>query len=486
MLTGYMTIQSLRDARPDPARARASGRRYIILVSGVSRAPVRKSFYRSAVSRSVPRFGSSGIRGLGNIDVTPDLALHIGMALGDLYGDTIIGRDPRLTGPMLVHALSAGVVSTGAAAIDAGLVSTPTLARGVRDFACGAIITASHNPAPYNGIKLWNPDGMAFDEEQQREIEGALDRGRFPAPAWDRIGTMSSRPDLVQQHVEAVLKDVGTAKARVAVDCACGATATITPFLLRQMGCEVIAINAQADGHFPGRDPEPTEENLQALASTVRAVKADLGVAHDGDGDRMIALDREGRFVGGDALLAIFARQEVRHNLVVPVDASMVLEDLLPKAKVWRTRVGDVYVAAEVKRRGADFGGEPSGTWIFPKATLCPDGVYAAARLVSMVLDRPLDAMVNEIPRYPVIRGSVPYDASKRATVESRVDAALRGLGADVTTVDGWRLQLDDGWSLVRFSGTEPKIRLLAESRDERRAKEIYSTVLSSAKGAAA
>jgi len=418
--------------------------------------------------------------------VTSDLALHVGMALGDLYGETLIGRDPRLTGPMLVQALVAGVISTGADALDAGLVSTPTLARGAKDCACGVIVTASHNPAPYNGLKLWNPDGMAFDESQQREIEQALDRGRFPPPMWDRIGTVSSRPDLVQQHVDAILHEVGLAKVRVVVDCACGATATITPFLLRQMGCDVIALNAQADGHFPGRDPEPTEENLRMLASTVRAVRADLGIAHDGDGDRMVAIDREGRFVGGDALLAVFARAEVRRGLVVPVDASMVLEDLLPTATIWRTRVGDVYVAAELKRRGADFGGEPSGTWIFPKTTLCPDGVYAAARLVAMVADRPLDEMVREIPRYPVLRGSIPFEASKRDAIESRLDVALRGLGVGVTTVDGWRLQFDDGWSLVRFSGTEPKIRIQAEARDEPTAKEIYSRVLSSAKGAAA
>src|SRR2546425_187487 len=233
-----------------------------------------------------------------------------------------------------------------------------------------------------------------------------------------------------------------------------------------------------------GRDAEPLEENLAVLASTVRAVHADLGIAHDGDGDRMVAVDREGRFVGGDTLLALFAREEVRRGLVVPVDASMVLDDLLPKATIWRTRVGDVYVAAELKRRGADFGGEPSGTWIFPKATLCPDGVYAAARLVTMVAARPLDAMVQEVPQYPVLRGSVTYDASKRKTIESRLDVALRALGGHVSTVDGWRLQFDDGWSLVRFSGTEPKIRLTAESRDATRANEIYSAVLSSAKGA--
>jgi phosphoglucosamine mutase len=348
------------------------------------------------------------------------------------------------------------------------------------------MVTASHNPAPYNGLKLWNPDGMAFDEGQQREIEEVLDGGRFAPPTWDRSGRLSLRNDLVEAHIDAILRSVEPAKLRVVVDCGCGATCTITPLLLRRMGCDVTAINAQPDGHFPGREPEPTEETLGALAAAVRVTRADLGIAHDGDGDRMVAVDKQGRFVGGDVLLALFARREVRHGLVVPVDASMVLSDLLPKATIWRTRVGDVYVAAEVKRRGADFGGEPSGTWIFPKASLCPDGVYAAARLVSMVAEKSLDALVQEIPRYPVYRGSFPYPEERREGIEKRLDVALRDLGAEVSVVDGWRLAFDDGWALVRFSGTEPKIRVLAESRDEHKAKEIYSAVLSSAQGTAA
>ncbi len=431
------------------------------------------------------RFGSSGIRGLANVDVTPDLALRVGQVVGELYNSALIGRDPRTTGPMLASALTAGVLAAGGDVIDAGLVSTPTLARGAVDYGCGVVITASHNPAPYNGIKFWNPDGMAFDESQQEEIEMALDSGRFRASAWDAVGRCSTRDDLVAQHMDAILEEVGRVKLRVVVDCACGATSTITPFLLREMGCDVVAINAQPDGHFPGREPEPTEENLTLLKATVRQVRADLGIAHDGDGDRMVAVDPEGTFLGGDTLLALFAKQEVKRALVVPVDASMVVEDLLPRAKVYRTRVGDVYVAGELKRRGADFGGEPSGTWIFPKATLCPDGVYAAARLVKMASEGSLASAVRAIPRYPTIRGAFAYEGPRRANIEAKLDAALQDLGAQLSRVDGWRLAWEDGWALVRFSGTEPKIRVLAESRDEARAKAIYATVLSSAQGAA-
>jgi phosphoglucosamine mutase len=434
----------------------------------------------------VTRFGSSGIRGLANTEVTPELALRVGSVLGDLYGNAIVGRDPRTSGPMLSSAVAAGLMSAGADVADAGIVSTPTLARGASEYGCGVVVTASHNPAPYNGIKIWNPDGMAFDEEQQHEIDAALDTGRFRAAAWDRVGHVKTRDDLVSRHVEAILRDVGEARAKVVVDCGCGATSTITPILLRQMGCDVVAINAQLDGHFPGRDPEPTEENLQLLKATVRAVGADVGIAHDGDGDRMVAVDRDGTFVGGDLLLALFARQEVKRGLVVPVDASMVVEDLLPNAKVWRTRVGDVYVAQEIKRRGADFGGEPSGTWIFPKVTYCPDGVFAAARLVSLVSRESLSSLLGGIPRYPVIRGAVSHTPDRRSTIAAKLDVSLRGLAADLTTVDGWRLAWDDGWALVRFSGTEPKIRIVAESRQEARAREIYATVLSNVQAAAA
>ncbi len=431
------------------------------------------------------RFGSSGIRGLANVEVTPELALSVGKIVGELYRSAVIGRDPRTTGPMLVSALTAGILAAGGDAIDAGLVSTPTLARGAADYGCGVVITASHNPAPYNGIKLWNPDGMAFDEGQQEEIEGALAAGRYHASAWDAVGRLSVRNDLIAQHIDAILQEIGPVKLRVVVDCACGATGTITPFLLREMGCDVIAINAQPDGHFPGREPEPTEANLSLLKSTVRSVQADLGIAHDGDGDRMVAVDRDGTFIGGDALLALFAKREVKSALVVPVDASMVVEDLLPKAKVYRTRVGDVYVASELKRRGAEFGGEPSGTWIFPRVSLCPDGVYAAARLVQLASETSLAAELRSIPKYPTIRGTLPYEASRRGAIESKLDAGLRDLGASVSTVDGWRLQWEDGWALARFSGTEPKIRILAESRDATRAKAIYATILSSAQGAA-
>ena len=428
-------------------------------------------------------FGSSGIRGLANVDVTADLALAVGRVLGAAYGATVVGRDPRPSGEMLASALIAGVLSTGSPATDAGMVSTPTLARGAKEYKCGAVITASHNPAPYNGIKLWNPDGIAFDEAQQEEVEAALGRPPSGHAVWNAVGARHVRGDLEDLHKRAILSAVGHANLKVVVDCGSGATSSITPAVLREMGCKVTALNAEPDGTFPARDPEPTEANLDVLRRTVRATEADLGIAHDGDGDRMVAVDEKGQFVGGDRLLGVFAMREVTRAAVVPVDTSMAIDEMLPSAKVYRTRVGDVYVAQEARRRKADFGGEPSGTWIFPRVTLCPDGVYAAAHLVTLVAETPLSELAARVPTYPILRGAVPFPAAERDAVAARIDATMKGVDGKLETIDGWRVGFDDGWFLVRLSGTEPKVRVTAEARTEARAKELYELARSKVSG---
>src|SRR3989454_6938806 len=189
-------------------------------------APGGKGF-ESGVERPAWRLsGSSGIRGITNVDVTPDLAMAVGRVLGSAYGSTVVGRDPRLTGEMLESALMAGVLASGADATDAGMVSTPTLAPAAQDYACGAVVTAAHNPAPYNGIKLWNPDGVAFDEAQQEKIEAALERKSSGHARWDKVGTRHTRSDLEELHKQAILSIVGDANLKVVVDCGSGATST--------------------------------------------------------------------------------------------------------------------------------------------------------------------------------------------------------------------------------------------------------------------
>ena len=244
-------------------------------------------------------FGSSGIRGVFGKEITPELFVDIGRSVASIYRRIILGRDVRTTGHALASAFTSGALASGASLHDGGVVSTPTIAFAAGEYDCGAVITASHNPPEYNGIKLWNPDGTAFDEEQQNEIEKNLETKSFNSCPWDEIPDFMRRHDLSRRHAEAIVGVIGKVGVKVVVDCACGATSTITPYVLREMGCKVVSLNAQPDGHFPGRPPEPTEENLKILKRTVVNSGADLGIAHDGDGDRVVAVDDKGNYVGG-------------------------------------------------------------------------------------------------------------------------------------------------------------------------------------------
>lgn len=417
-------------------------------------------------------FGSSGIRGIANREITPELALKVGLAVGSLHNSCVIGRDPRTSGEMIEHAVISGLLSTGCRVTRIGMVSTPTLAFTARNYDCGVMVTASHNPPEYGGIKLWNRDGMAFDTKQQDEIESIIKNSRWKPAQWNRLGSVSEA-SAVKEHADMILGKVSSASLKVVVDCGCGAASTITPYVLRRMGCNVITLNSQPDGFFPARNPEPTEKNLEMLKKATVAFGADIGIAHDGDADRMMAVDGKGRFVKGDKLLALFGLREARMSIVVPVDTSMMVDDVLKGRKVYRTRVGDVYVAEELKKRKADFGGEPSGSWIFPKISLCPDGIYAAARLVEIVENEgSLDTLIDVLPSYPMKRGVAACSNETKEAAMRKIGIGLKKLGT-VSAIDGIRVDAENGWILVRPSGTEPKIRITAEARDG--VEELYA-----------
>ncbi|MGB8216446.1 MAG: phosphoglucosamine mutase [Candidatus Methanoperedens sp.] len=429
-------------------------------------------------------FGSSGIRGLANREITPELALKVGLALGSMHDSAVIGRDPRTSGEMIEYAVISGLLSAGCNVTRVGMVSTPTLAYAARNHDCGVMVTASHNPPEYGGIKLWNRDGMAFDSKQQDEIESVIQNKTWKMAEWNSIGRVNEA-NVIEEHAELILGKVGRSSLKVVVDCGCGAASTITPYVLRRMGCHVITLNSQPDGFFPARNPEPVEKNLEMLKKATVAFGADLGIAHDGDADRMMAVDGLGRFVEGDKLLAFFGLRETKKSIVVPVDTSIMVDDVMKGRKVYRTRVGDVYVAEELKKRNADFGGEPSGSWIFPGISLCPDGIYAAARLVEIVENEGrLDSLVDELPAYPMVRGTIACSNEKKVAAMGKIGNRLKEMG-EVSSIDGIRVDTKDGWILVRPSGTEPKIRITAEARNNveklfARAENIVKEVLGS------
>jgi phosphoglucosamine mutase len=412
-------------------------------------------------------FGSSGIRGLVGQEITSSLVLKIGMAVGNEYGRIVIGKDTRTSGDMMERALAAGAMSAGADVYMAGMGSTPTLARASSRYDCGLMITASHNPKEYNGVKMWNRDGSAFDTDQMERIEHLISNDGARKPSWKNVGQEYIHRNAVRDHIDDVIGSVGSSDVSVVVDCACGATFNISPLLLREMGCSVLSLNAQPDGYFPGRMPEPTEEQLTDLMRNVIGRKANLGIAHDGDGDRMVAVDEKGHFVDGDKLLALFASKLGATGLVAPIDASMVLDDMV-KGNVVRTKVGDVYVAEALRRTGLPFGGEPSGTFIFPKETYCPDGVYAAALLAKYTQEQRLSEMIDSLPSYPRARESFVFPSANREALNQKMAQEMAGASCNrLITVDGFRAEFDDGWYLMRLSGTEPKLRLSAEARSE-------------------
>jgi len=414
-------------------------------------------------------FGTSGIRRIADKSLV-ELVLKAGLAAGKVYGNVVVGCDTRTSSDAVKHAFISGLLTTGSRCCDAGVLPTPTLALAAREFQAGAMITASHNPPEYNGIKLLNPDGSAFDSEQQEQIEDMISNGSPSVTQWSEINSSIVHNGAVARHVEHIREDFpGESKLKVVVDCGCGAASVITPDLLKRLGCEVVALNCFPTGFFP-RAIEPTEANLGDLIQATRELGADLGIAHDGDGDRMMAVDERGRFIPGDKLLVLFAQQAGAKEVVTTIDASMVIDEM--GFNVTRTQVGDTHVSEELKK-GGDFGGEPSGSWIFPDSSLCPDGIYAATRLVAIASQQKLSQLVDDIPRYPLLRGSVAGEGVTASSLERHI-LAMKPLS--VSSIDGIKLNFEDGWLLIRASGTEPKVRVTAEAGSEARVHQLYDS----------
>jgi phosphoglucosamine mutase len=229
----------------------------------------------------------------------------------------------------------------------------------------------------------------------------------------------------------------------------------------------VVTLNCYYSGFFP-RGIEPVESNLKELSDLVKKSQAALGIAHDGDADRMMAIDDRGRFITGDVLLVILARAVGAKDIVTTLDASLSIDEM--GVKVRRTKIGDTYVAEEL-RKGGDFGGETAGAWIFPAISLCPDGIYAAAQIASLTAKYKLSEVVDSIPVYPLFRGSVSNQGLSIQTLENKLHE-LKPLS--VSNIDGLKLNFGDSWLLVRNSGTEPKVRITAEAKTESRARELY------------
>jgi phosphoglucosamine mutase len=410
-------------------------------------------------------FGTSGIRKKA-VELTDEFACDLGRAIGTYTKDAavVVGRDTRKSGPRLELSLIKGILSTGKDVVLLGIVPTPVVGIASMDYGTGVMITASHNPAEYNGFKLWSGTG-AYTPEQEGGLEDIFYSKRF---AGGKEGKITEKA-YVDKYIDMIFKKIGKVKRRVKIflDCANAAGSVVTPRLLEKMGCEVVSVYTDVEGDFP-HGLEPREENLSEICKMVKESGAEIGIVHDGDADRSAAIDADGKLIDWDSFLSVLAYG--KGTVVTTVDASMRIEDVCKK--VVRTPVGDVAVANAIVRENADFGGEPSGSYIIPEYHLFPDGPLTAAIVAKMVSEDRFYKILDEIKVYPTERIKIPCpDAKKKQVMKSIMNEVKSVKGVDYT--DGIRIASEKGWVLIRPSGTEPYMRITAEARDKRTLKEI-------------
>ena len=430
-------------------------------------------------------FGTSGIRGKIGSEVTCELALNVGKSLAYYLGNegtVVLGYDTRTTNKMLDQAICAGLLESGVDVIKIGMVPTPLVGYATEKLGAdaGVMLTASHNPSQYNGIKLWNRNAMAYTSAQEAEIEEIYANKDYISVSWDDVGTLSVNEEIKGQYIDDLVRMVNIKPGlKVVIDCASGAGSEISPLVFRKAGCEVTTLNSQPDGFFPGRNPEPNADNLQTLMKTVVAIGADLGIAHDGDADRMITVDEKGNISPFDSLLALISK-EFNGDIVTTVDAGLCMDESV-NGEVLRTPVGDVNVAEVIIEKDASFGGEPSGTWLHPDFCMCPDGILSGLRMAEIVSrDGKLSDLLAQIPQYPNIREKITCSKEAKVKVMENMEELLTGAFddiRDINSIDGVRMTFeDDSWVLVRPSGTEDYVRITLESRDQKRAESIKET----------
>jgi len=417
--------------------------------------------------------------------MTPELALGIGMAAGTHFNGTVaVGRDTRTSSKMLLDSLASGLVATGISVIDTGIVPTPCLQYYVKTskLAGGVIITASHNPPEYNGIKCIDSLGMECSSEDEGLIEALYFERKFKSGGWDSLGSVR-QADAIPRYVEDIVsrvdaKAISRRKPKVVLDCGNGAACFTAPDLLARLGCELVTLNAQPDGRFPGRLPEPVPANIEELMRIVEETKADIGIAHDGDADRVIFVDDKGEYIFGDKSLALMAGDILTSNggiVVTPVSSSSCLEEVVRSrhGEVHYTRVGSPIVARAMYKLGAAFGGEENGGLIFPEHQFCRDGAMAAAKMLEILAHHrePLSALIAGLPQYQLFKTSVPHPSGMSDIIMKEVRKRTAGL--KVIAVDGVKVIHDDGWVLIRPSGTESIFRVFAEAKDKGKAEKL-------------
>jgi phosphomannomutase/phosphoglucomutase len=388
---------------------------------------------------------------------------------------------------MLAKAVVSGLNATGCNVLLAGMAPTPALQYGVKKHktAGAVIVTASHNPPEYNGIKVIWRDGIELSRKQEIEIEKIFFDEKMRYAEWSELGTTRDLLGVIDEYVEAMKKHVNVAKIskknfHIVVDAANSVGSLAAPFLLRDLGCKVTTINADIDGTFPGRPPEPRPENLQDLALTVKAVNADLGVAFDGDADRSVFVDEKGEIHWGDKTFALVEKYFLKENkgekIVTPVSSSTLVKDVADAyggEVVW-TKVGSVTVSHTMKRLHAKLGGEENGGIFYAPHNAVRDGAMATALILDIMAKtgEALSKLLAEQPKYFIEKGKIECPETLKEKVLEKLVQRLKSL--NINTIDGVKIWFDDKSTiLMRPSGTEPIYRLYAEAQTSKKASKL-------------
>ena len=441
-------------------------------------------------------FGTDGVRGVVNETLTAEMALKLGYAIGTYLGPgsrILLCMDARAGNEMLARATIAGLISAGVKVYEGGLAPTPACQLAVRDwgFDGGVVITASHNPPEYNGIKFIASDGIEAPRSAEEEVEKIYFEARFKPIPWSVLSHMVEKFPLVIDHyiksvVSKVDKDLIKArKFKVVVDPVNNVGSLTTPKILKELGVKVLTVNAHLDS-IPYREPEPNEHSLKETADIVKAVRADLGIGHDGDADRAVFIDEKGRVILGDRAAIILAKYlitkdpDLPKRVVTAVSSSIMVEEVLRPLGievVW-TKVGSPIIARVIQESGALCGFEENGSFIYPKHQLVRDGAMTAVLMLELLAREKtkLSILADEFPKYYAIKTKVPMNREQALQLVNEVRNSYSEYRQ--ITIDGVKVIGDDFWVLVRPSGTEPIARIMLEAKSEEKAKNILNNIL--------
>ena len=430
------------------------------------------------------------MRGVVNKELTAELALKLSMATGTYFkgADLTVGCDGRVSSPLFLDIVCAGLASIGCQVWNLGMITTPAFQFLTKDWGLkgGVMITASHNPPEYNGLKVMGNMGVELPHEEESKIERIFFHSKWKLTDWDGIKQPLPVAEKFSGYVRSILENVDgiplRANLKVLVDAGNGVSVLSTPTIIEKLGGTVSIVNGKIDGTFPGRMPEPTPEHLRETSRILPSLNADFGVAHDGDGDRAVFLDEHGSVTWGDHTFALIVKDFLENypgeKIVTPISSSFIIEEIAEKygGEVVYTPVGSVYVSNLMLKIRAKLGGEENGGIFYAPHVAARDGGITTAMIYRILAEtgKPLSKLIGQLPKSYIVKDKIPCPDS----IKAEVTEAIRNLPrkGKVVDIDGIKVWIPPrSWILIRPSGTEPIFRILAEASTKGMAVRIVN-----------